>query len=154
MSYRLAVLVHLSGVILFFGNLVLAFSMVLSMRSVRDRKILAHGYGLLHRVDVWLSPISVALVFVGGVAAAKLAGIGLLQPWVTRPLLAFGISGIAFVSAVLPVQRELAALGVPATSAVDEDNHDGLRRRWLIAAGVSTMAATAAAVLMLLTSPR
>ncbi|GMV07277.1 MAG: hypothetical protein AMXMBFR53_35520 [Gemmatimonadota bacterium] len=152
--YRAAVLVHLLGVLLFFGNLSVAFALMLGARRQSDPSVIGHSYRLLHRVDLWLTPVSVALIFAGGVAAARVAGITLLQPWVTRPLLLFGLSGAAFLLLVLPAQRKLVREGATLLAGPNPEAYHRLRRRWLVSASVSTAMALLAVALMVLTSPR
>lgn len=153
MIYRLLVLAHLAGVVLFFGNLAIAFGLMLGTRNVRDVRVLTHGYRLLHRLDTVLTPASLVLLFGGGIGAAKVAGLELLQPWVTRPSLALGVSGIAFIATVLPAQRALAE-GRGLGGGEPDAEHARLRRRWLAWATASTVAAFTAVVLMVLGSPR
>jgi len=153
-TYRAAVLVHLLGVLLFFGNLSVAFALMLGARRQTEPTLIGYSYRLLHHVDLWLTPISVALIFGGGIAAARVAGLALLQPWVTRPLLLFGLSGAAFLLLVLPAQKKLVRDGAALLAQPNPEAYHGLRRRWLISAAASTAMSLLAVALMVLTSPR
>jgi uncharacterized membrane protein len=152
-TYRVWVLIHLLGVLLFFANLVVAFGLMVGTRRAIDPGILGYSYGLLHAIDRWLTPISVLLIFGAGVVAASVAGIRLLQPWVTRPLLAMGLSGLFFAMVVLPAQRALVRRGAEMATG-EAGAYRGLRRRWWIGAMTSTAAALFAMAHMVLTSPR
>lgn len=153
MPYRVLVLLHLIGVLLFFANLGVAFTLMLATRHETDAAVLAHSYRVLHRVDLWLTPISVVLILGAGWMAGATAGLRLIQPWVTRPLLAFAVSGAVFLGVVLPAQRALVRRGAALAVAGGTVELAALRRRWFAGAALATAAALAAVALMVVVRP-
>jgi uncharacterized membrane protein len=140
-------------VLLFFSNIGLAFALMIGTRGERDPGILDHSYRVLHRSDVWLTPLSVVVILLSGYLAASTIGLRMLQPWITRPLLALGTSGLVFGTVVLPAQRALVQRGAALVSAGGQEEHARLRRRWFLGAALATAAALAAVALMAVARP-
>lgn len=153
MSYKVWLLVHIAGVIVFFANVVAAFFWRGRAERTHDPRLLAHAYRGLMAADVWLTTPSVAAIVLSGIAAARSVGLPLLRTgWILWSLAAFSVSGLVFALRVLPLQSRLAAEAEQAVQSgvFDAARHQRQAAAWAFWAHLSVMAAAVAVVLMVL----
>lgn len=153
MSYESWLLVHITGVIVFFSNAVAAVFWRGRAEKTRDPRFLAHAYRALVTADSWLTAPSVVATLAGGIGAARSVGLPVLRTgWILWSLVAFGVSGLVFALRVLPLQLRLAAEAEEAvrTGAFDSERHDRQAAAWAFWAHLSLLAAAVAVVLMVL----
>ncbi len=109
MGYRLVILSHLVGVFAFLGTFVAAWLAYACARRTRSATRVAALYELVNAGDRWLTPMSVVVILVSGFLAASLRGLSVTGTgWILWSLIAFGVSGIVFVTRLSGLQRWLA----------------------------------------------
>lgn len=149
--YELMILLHILGVILFFGNLMIAFCLMIRIRKHTPIQVTAHSLNLVNMADKWLTTISVILILGSGVVAAIMTGIPIFGTgWILWSLVVFGLSGLIFVIRVLPLQvrMERTAVKILKQESITNDQLHMDIKRWKRWAGLASTAAFLAIVLM------
>ena len=155
MSGRVLVLVHVAGAVLFLGGIAMGLFFAMRARRSRDAHVLAHTFASLNAADTWITTPSVLVLTLTGVVAAMRTGLPLLSTgWIAWSIVAFSLSGLAFVAKVLPLQRSLArAYGEAAGNGTAADGVSAagsLAKAWGRWAHVSFLCAALALALMVL----
>jgi uncharacterized membrane protein len=103
-NYLLLKSLHLLGVVLFLGNiLVTALWKVMADRT-GDARLVAYGQRLVTLTDLVFTGPGAALILVSGLLMAPAFG-GVGGPaWITWGLLLFTASGVIWVGVLIPVQ--------------------------------------------------
>ena len=146
-------LIHVAGVVAFLGNIVTGLFWHVHASRTRDPKILAHTMEGIIRSDRLFTIPGVFIILITGVAAAIEANFPILRTGCIRwTLIAFTISGIAFVARVAPLQRRLRALGDAGakSGAFDYAAYHHLARQWEFWGAVALLTPLAGLVLMVL----
>ena len=151
MLYLLLKLVHIAAAVLFLGNITTGVFWVRHARRSRSPARLAEAMDGVIRSDNLFTLPAVAVIAVAGVAAAVVAGFGLLRTgWIAWGLGLFTLSGLAFLR-LAPLQRRIRAY------ATRPDAQWGtclvLLRRWEWIGGASLVLAWAALAVMVLKIP-
>ena len=146
-------LIHVAGVVAFLGNIVTGLFWHVHASRTRDPKILAHTMDGIIRSDRLFTIPGVFVILIAGVAAAIEGNFPILRTgWIRWTLIAFTISGIAFVARVAPLQRRLRALGDAGakSGAFDYAAYHRLARQWEFWGAVALLTPLAAFMLMVL----
>ena len=149
--YKLMIFLHILGVILFFGNLMIAFFLMMRIGKETPLQVVRHSLQMVNAADKWLTTISVILILASGVAAALMAGIPIFgTEWIIWSLIVFGISGLLFVVRVLPLQlrMEKAAENMVMLKSNENSQLYSDLKRWKRWAGLASTAAFMAIILM------
>ncbi|WP_242469737.1 DUF2269 family protein [Rhabdochromatium marinum] len=105
MLYHLLKAIHLLGVVLLVGNVIV--TLVWKRRADRtgDPSVIAFGQRLVSLTDWWFTLGGVILILVGGFGAAWRAGLDLFGlPWLLWGQVLFGVSGLLWASILIPAQ--------------------------------------------------
>lgn len=106
--YQLLMLLHVGGVVIFVGGIVSALFWQRAASRSLSRPIVAHTYQMLNWFDAFVTPIAVATIAITGVILAKMGNVSILRTgWIFWSLIAWGASGILFVTALHPLQKRL-----------------------------------------------
>ena len=146
-------LVHIAAVMLFLGNITTGLFWKAHGDRSRDPRIIAHVLEGIIRSDRWFTIPGVVVILAAGVATAVVGGLPLLRTaWIRWSLVLFGISGIAFMWQVAPLQRRLLAV---ARATIDPTGFDWalyrrLSRQWELWGAVALLAPVLALALMVL----
>lgn len=142
---------HILAVVLFLGNIITGLFWKAHADRTGDARIIAHTLDGIIRSDRWFTIPGVLMIVVFGLGAAMVAGLPILgTSWIWQSLILFGISGLAFMGQVAPLQRKLRALALAAAGGGDWDAraYRRLSRRWEFWGAVATLTPLAALVLM------
>ena len=142
---------HILAVVLFLGNIITGLFWKAHGDRTADPRIMAHTLDGIIRSDRWFTLPGVLLIIVFGFGAAGLGGLPILRTaWIWQSLILFGISGLAFVGQVAPLQRKLRALALIGAAGGDWDaeSYRRLSRRWEFWGGVATLTPLLALALM------
>jgi uncharacterized membrane protein len=102
---------HILAVVLFLGNILTGLFWKAHADRTGDPRIIAHTLEGIIRSDRWFTIPGVVLIVGFGVAAAILGGLPILGTgWIWQSIVLFGISGLAFMLQVAPLQRRLLGL--------------------------------------------
>ena len=142
---------HILAVVLFLGNIITGVFWKAHGDRTGDPRIMAHTMGGIIRSDRWFTLPGVLLIIVFGIWAALYAGLPILgTSWILHSLILFGISGLAFVGQVAPLQRRLQGLALQGAAGGNWDPvaYRRLSRRWEFWGAVAVLTPLAAVVLM------
>lgn len=146
-------LIHVAAVIAFLGNITTGLFWHTHATRTRDPRLLAHTMDGIIRSDRLFTIPGVVVIIVAGLAAAIVGDLPILRTgWIFWALILFTVSGLAFMSRVAPLQREMRAFAeVGARSgAFDYQEYHRIARRWELWGAVALLAPLAALVLMVL----
>lgn len=122
---------HIVGVILFLGNITTGVFWKLHADKSRDPKVITHALAGIVRSDQLFTIPGVVLILVFGFAAAIVGHLPLLRTaWLAGGIALFIFTGIAFMTRVAPLQRQMLALARSTTDppAFDWAAYDKLSR--------------------------
>jgi uncharacterized membrane protein len=142
---------HVLAVVLFLGNIITGLFWKAHGDRTADPRIIAHTLQGIIRSDRWFTIPGVVFIIVFGVAAAVLGRFPLLGTgWIWQSIVLFGISGLAFMFQVAPLQRRLLGLAAAGASGEqwEEKAYRRLSRRWEFWGIVAILAPLAAMGLM------
>ena len=110
MSREAWLVVHILGVILFIGNIVVTGVWKTMADRTRNPAVVAYAQRLVTITDIGFTLVGVALIAISGpILAEDLGGIG-GPAWITWGLALFAASGIIWVAVLLPVEVAQARL--------------------------------------------
>jgi len=148
--YQLLKVVHLFAVIIFMGNIITGLFWKRHADRTKDRAIIAHTMDGLIRADRWFTIPGVVVITAAGVLAAIQGGLPLLGTgWILWSLVAFSLSGLAFVWRVAPLQKQLLALAAGAAEGgLDWASYHSMSVRWELWGLFATVTPAIAVILM------
>jgi uncharacterized membrane protein len=142
---------HILAVVLFLGNIITGVFWKAHGDRTGDPRIMAHTLDGIIRSDRWFTLPGVFLIIVFGIGAAVVARLPILGTrWILHSLILFGISGLAFMVQVAPLQRRLRALALESAAGGhwDPGAYRRLSHRWEFWGAVAVLTPLAALVLM------
>ena len=142
---------HILAVVLFLGNIITGLFWKAHGDRTGDPRIMAHTMDGIIRSDRWFTLPGVLLIIVFGIGAALVAGVPILRTgWILHSLILFGISGLAFVGQVAPLQQRLRVLALEGAAGGQWDAvaYRRLSRRWEFWGAVAVLTPLGALVLM------
>jgi uncharacterized membrane protein len=151
--YLLLKLLHIVSVIAFLGNITTGLFWHAHAARSRDPKLLEFTMDGIIRSDRWFTMPGVIGVLATGVLAAASAGLPLLRTgWILWTLILFGVSGLAFMFFVAPLQKQLRAFAAAGqlSGTFDFDAYRKLALRWELWGTVALLTPLAGLVLMVL----
>ncbi len=150
MTYLVWKLLHVIAVILFVGNITTGILWKVHADRTRNPALIAHACAGLTRSDRWFTTPGVALIIVAGIAAAIAGRLPILGTgWILWSIVLFGISGLAFMLRVAPLQRRMHAIA-SAGANMDWPAYETATRAWNAWGLVALVAPVAAVGLMVL----
>ena len=142
---------HVLAVVLFLGNIITGLFWKAHGDRTADPRIISHTLQGIIRSDRWFTVPGVLLIIAFGVAAAVIGRLPLLGTgWIRYSVILFGVSGLAFMLQVAPLQRRLLALALVGVGGEpwDEAAYRRLSRRWEFWGAVAILTPLTALVLM------
>jgi len=142
-------LFHIAAVIAFLGNITTGLFWHRHAARTRDAKLLAFTMDGIIRSDRIFTTPGVVAIIAGGVALAIYGGFPILgTAWILWSLILFGISGLAFMFRVAPLQRQLRTYAQSGT--FEYAKYHALAVRWERWGLVALLTPLLALVLMVL----
>ena len=124
--YLILKLVHVAGVVLFLGNIMVGVFWKRAADKTRNAVVMAYTMDSIIAADRIFTIPGILLLLAGGFGAAAVNGIPILSTgWVLWALIAFILSGLAFG----PLARTQRALSV-AAHAPNLAEYDRLSKGW------------------------
>ncbi len=146
-------LAHVVAVILFLGNITTGLFWKAHGDRTRDPGIVAHTLDGIIRSDRWFTIPGVLLIVAAGFATAVVGHLPILGTrWILWSIILFGVSGVAFVWQVAPLQVRLRAMAREAVAGTSMDwvRYRALSLRWELWGLLALLTPVAALVLMVL----
>jgi uncharacterized membrane protein len=152
MSYLIFKLIHVLAVIFFVGNIVISILWKIHGDKSGDPQIIAHTMRGIILADKIFTMPSVGILILAGFGAA---GIGFLPVfetgWILWGLILVIISGIAFMTKVVPLQKEL--LRIAGSDNFDKEKYKAVSKQWNLWGIAATASPVIAVILMVLKVP-
>ena len=140
MSREAWLAVHLLGVVIFLGNIVVTAVWKLLADRTRSPEVVAYAQRLVTITDIAFTATGAALIAVSGpILAEDLGGVG-GPAWITWGLGLFAASGVIWVTALIPIQILQARLARRfRTADTIPDRYWRLARLWAVIGAVATL---------------
>ncbi len=138
--YLILKTVHIVGVVLFVGNIIVTGFWKVMANRTGDAAIIAFAQRLVTLTD-WIFTLGgSSLVAAAGMANVIWGGIGWDSPWVIHGGILFTASGVVWVVILVPLQTKLGRLAREfAQTGIIPDIYWRLDRWWLIWGSVATI---------------
>ncbi len=131
---------HIAGACLFIGNIVVSAVWKTLADRTHSLDVARFATRLINLTDaVFTAGGATLLVVAGHVLAGGHGGIA-PHPWIVWSYVAFGVSGLIWLTVLLPIQIRQAWLLKHATQSIPADYHR-LARWWAVAGVAATVAA-------------
>jgi uncharacterized membrane protein len=140
MSYNAFKVVHLLGVVLFLGNIIVTALWKMLADRTREPAVIAYAQWLVTLTDWIFTAGGVALILIGAYGMVAVGGLDLRQTWLVWGQSLFVISGVIWVAVLIPTQIAQARLARAfAAGGPIPDSYWRLGRRWAIWGVIATI---------------
>ena len=154
MEYSFYKLLHVLGVILFLGNIIVGLFWMHIAVKTDDAKILGHTLKGIITADVFFTIPGVIIVAATGIMTAMVGHYPIMKTgWVVWPMTLFVVSGIVFLFFVAPLQKKMYTL-VSSSETFDQTEFRSMYLSWKIWGSIALLLPMAAAVMMVLKVPQ
>ena len=148
-SYPFLKTLHLVGVVMFVGNIVVTGWWKAMADRTRDTRIVAFAQRQVTLTDWVFTLGGVVLVAVGGLGNATLHGLPMRAHWLQWGLALFALSGAVWAVILIPLQTKLARMARAfATTDTIPPEYWRLERWWAVFGIVATFLPLAVIPLM------
>mgnify|MGYP003980345927 CR=1 FL=1 len=140
---------HILGVVLFLGNIIISAIWRLLAQRVEDKAVHRFSIKLIQRTDLIFSVPGVILIAVTGhILATGLGGIG-AHGWIYHSYALLTVSALIWVAGLIPIQRKQMRL-IEASHSLKEAGirYKTLNRWWTILVSIATVLPLIALYLM------
>lgn len=148
-TYSLLKSLHIVGIILFVGNIIVTGWWKTMANRTRDPAIVAFAQRQVTLTDWVFTLGGVVLLAIGGYGNALLHGISFRTPWVLIGNVLFIASGLIWIAVLVPLQARLGRMAREfATAASIPDVYWRLERSWIVFGLLATVLPLAAVPVM------
>ena len=142
--------VHVLGVVIFIGNIVVTAVWKVLADRTRSPEVVAYAQRLVTITDVAFTATGAALIAISGpILAEDLGGVG-GPAWITWGLGLFAASGVIWVTALIPIQVMQARMARAFRNAdTIPERYWRLARLWAIFGAIATVLPLANLYLMI-----
>jgi uncharacterized membrane protein len=139
-SYLLLKTLHIVGVVLFIGNIIVTAWWKVMADRTRDPKIIAFAQRQVTLTDWVFTFGGIVLVAIGGYGNAALHGIPMTLAWLAWGNALFILSGVIWVAVLIPVQTKLARIARTfADGGTIPETYWRLEKLWGLFGGIATV---------------
>ena len=148
-AYLLLKTVHLVGVILFLGNIIVTGWWKAIADRTRDAKIIAFAQGQVNATDRVFTLGGILILVAAGAGSAAYGGIAANTPWIEWGNAFFAGSGIIWIACLVQLQTKLGRMArrFPADGTIPAD-YWRLERWWVTFELIATLLPLGAVVTM------
>jgi uncharacterized membrane protein len=140
MSYDAFKVVHLAGVVIFLGNIIVTGIWKVMADRTQDPRIIAYAQRLVTITDWIFTAGGVALILLGAYGMVFTAGLDPTQSWLALGQSLFVASGVIWIAILIPTQiiqaRQARAF---AAGGPIPDTYWRHSRRWVIWGTIATI---------------
>ena len=150
MVYPILVLIHLTAVIIFLGNITLAPFWKSHAEKTKDRLHVLNTWKGIIRADKFFTMPGVLILLLFGIGAAAHLKVNFIDTgWIFWSIIMYLVSGVVFMVKVVPIQKKIVAF------ASDEnkfgwDEYFTLSKQWNIWGIIALVTPWIAVILMVL----
>ena len=151
MLYLTFKIIHLLGVVLFLGNLIISAYWKIRADQTRDLKFVVFAYKEVIRTDYFFTIPGGAMILAGGCGMVWLFGYPFFQmPWLVGSAVLLGISGLLWAVLLAPCQRRMLRLAEQELATGRPDSKlSRLSQTWYLVGSVAVMLPLIAGFLMI-----
>lgn len=133
-------MIHLLGVIMFIGNIVVTGYWKFKSDLTRDAKIIAFSSREVMLTDCWFTLPGVILTLIGGGMLTHMGGfLTTSARWLNLAIGLYILSGILWAFVLIPCQRRMVALSLRAVKTGQLEEYYSVARLWYIVGLVATL---------------
>ncbi|MEQ8286799.1 DUF2269 family protein [Thalassospira sp.] len=136
MEYFTVKFIHVLGVVLFLGNIIVSAVWKMQADRTRNPVIIAFACRLVNMTDLLFTAFGSALIVIGGIGLFHATGIAISDaPHLTIGISLFGMAAVLWITGLLPLQIYMSKL---AGRAVNEgatgmpQSYEKCRKLWNI----------------------
>ncbi|MEQ9345020.1 MAG: DUF2269 family protein [Thalassospira sp.] len=136
MEYFTVKFIHVLGVVLFLGNIIVSAVWKMQADRTKNPVIIAFACRLVNMTDLLFTAFGSALIVIGGIGLFHATGIALSDaPHLTIGISLFGMAAVLWITGLLPLQIYMSKL---AERAVNEgatempQSYEKCRKLWNI----------------------
>jgi uncharacterized membrane protein len=140
---------HILGVVLFLGNIIISFVWRLLAQRIDDKAVHKFSIKLIQRTDfIFMVPGVIIIGVTGHMLAPALGGSG-AHPWIYHSYALLTLSVLIWVAGLLPIQRKQMRL-IDESHSLKEAGvrYKALNRWWSILGAIATVLPLIALYLM------
>lgn len=149
MAYLIWKLLHVIAAIIFIGNITIAPFWKAAADRSKDRLRIADTMKNIIRADRVFTMPSVTVLIVFGFGAQMTFGYPIETPWILWGLIMVVVSGVVFMTKVVPLQKKMYSLASDENK-FNWEEYRKLSKQWNIWGSIATIAPYIALVLMVL----
>ena len=149
MAYLIWKLLHIIAAIIFIGNITIAPFWKAAADRSKDRLRIADTMKNIIRADRVFTMPSVTVLIVFGFGAQMTFGYPIETPWILWGLIMVVVSGVVFMTKVVPLQKKMYSLASDENK-FNWEEYRKLSKEWNIWGSIATIAPYIALVLMVL----
>jgi uncharacterized membrane protein len=139
-TYLLLKTLHLAGVVIFLGNIIVTAWWKVMADLTRNPVVIGFAQRQVTLTDWVFTLGGVILLLIGGMGAAGVGSMPMTTPWIATGLSLFIASGVIWVAVLIPVQIMAARLarGFAAGSEIPA-RYWRLQRLWMVFGVIATV---------------
>lgn len=134
MEYSTVKLIHVLGVVLFLGNIIVSAVWKTQADRTRDPVIIAFACRLVNITDLVFTAFGSALIVIGGIGLFHATGISLSDaPHLTIGIALFGMAAMLWLAGLLPLQIYMSKIAAKTVAAGEADmpaSYEKCRKLW------------------------
>ena len=150
MDHLLLKSLHILGVVMFVGNIIVTAMWKVRADKTRDPRIVAFAQRLVTRTDFVFTSVGAAVVLVTGLLMLDHYGMGLRGLWwIGRGFDLFLLSAIIWGAILVPIQVKQAKMAKDfADGGEIPERFFKLGKRWIMVGGIATLILIANIIIM------
>jgi uncharacterized membrane protein len=139
MAYLIWKLLHVIAAIIFIGNITIAPFWKAAADRSKDRLRIADTMKNIIRADMVFTMPSVTVLIVFGFGAQMTFGYPIETPWILWGLIMVVVSGVVFMTKVVPLQKKMYSLASDENK-FNWEEYRKLSKEWNIWGSIATIA--------------
>lgn len=143
MEYFAVKFVHVLGVVLFLGNIIVSAVWKTQADRTGNPVVIAFACRLVNMTDLLFTALGSALIVIGGIGLFHATGISISDsPHLTIGIGLFGMAAMLWVTGLLPLQIYMSKLAAKTVSAGETEmpvKYERSRKLWNIIGGIAVL---------------
>lgn len=143
MEYFAVKFVHVLGVVLFLGNIIVSAVWKTQADRTGNPVVIAFACRLVNMTDLLFTAFGSALIVIGGIGLFHATGISISDsPHLTIGIGLFGMAAMLWVTGLLPLQIYMSKLAAQTVSAGETEmpaKYERSRKLWNIIGGIAVL---------------
>jgi uncharacterized membrane protein len=139
-SYLWLKTVHIFGVVIFLGNIIVTGWWKVMADKTKNPQIIAFAQRQVTLTDFIFTAGGATILFLAGMANVGIHHMGMSSKWISQGMLMFTLSGVIWIAVLIPAQIKQAKMAkVFAISGVIPEYYWRLNNRWIFFGILATL---------------